>query len=127
MHQHIFDHYVQHKVCQAETQPYKNIQKYVAFHMPGLFKNISNTAACMKRQDKIVSFPTLSLAGPHAKLQFSFLVLPFEHTYDSGKIFNFKITFRKRRSTGLEETKTIIITTANEQQVKIHTFYITIN
>lgn len=47
MHLHIFDHYVQHKVCEAETQPYKNIQKYVAFHMPGLFKNISNIAACI--------------------------------------------------------------------------------
>lgn len=43
----------------------KIYKKYVAFHKPGLFKNISNTAACMERQDKIVSFPTLSLVGPH--------------------------------------------------------------
>jgi hypothetical protein len=86
----------------------------------------------MKRQENIVSFPTLSLVWPHVGASLisssfpSLFVLLSEHTHDSSKTVFFKLTFGNRL-TGLEETKTIFITTANEQQVKIHTFYITIN
>lgn len=81
----------------------------------------------MKRQAKSFHFPLCLWSDPMSGLQFSFLGLSSERTHDSGKIVTFKITFGNRRLTGLEETKTIFITTANEQQVKIHTFYITIN
>lgn len=131
MHLHIFNH-VQHKAYEAGRQPYKNIQKYVTYQEPGLFKHLKHSSL-HERQDKIVSFPTLSLVWPYVGASIisssfpSLFVLLSEHTHDSSKIVILKITFGNGRLTGLEETKMIFITTANEQQVKIHTFYITIN
>jgi hypothetical protein len=85
----------------------------------------------MKRQNKncftshfVFGKPTRQ--GFHANLQFSFLAPSLEHTHDRGKTLC-NLQNYIWRLTGLEETKTIFITTANEQQVKIHTFYITIN
>lgn len=97
-----------------------------------VFLNTSSTAACMKREDKILSFPTLSFVwarvGASASSSFpSSFVLLSERARDGGKIVIFKITSGRGRPTGLQETKTIFITIANQQQGKIHTFYITTN
>lgn len=131
LHICMFNHYVQHKAYEAGTQPYKIIQKYVTYQKPGLFKHLKHSSLHEEtEQTCFISHFVFGLAifwGFYNKLQFSFPVCTAIKARMTGKMVAFKITFGKGRLTGLEETKTIFITTANEQQVKIHTFYITIN